>query len=56
MKKIESALDRSLEHSTKPEFGSHLGLTNLAFLALTLLALTFVSLQIWRERSQAHHG
>lgn len=39
MKKIEPAVDRSLERSTKPEFGSHLGLTNLAFLALTLLAL-----------------
>jgi len=39
MKKIEPASDRSLDRSTKPEFGSHLGLTNLAFLALTLLAL-----------------
>jgi predicted PurR-regulated permease PerM len=39
MNKIEPARDRSSEGSAKPEFGSHLGLTNLAFLALTLLAL-----------------
>ncbi len=39
MKKNEPAREQSLERSTRPEFGSHLGLTNLSFLALTLLAL-----------------
>ena len=39
MNKIDPAQDRSTERLTKPEFGSHLGLINLAFLALTLLAL-----------------
>lgn len=39
MKTSDSARDRSSETSTKAEFGSQLGLTNLALLALTILAL-----------------
>ncbi|MFY9137689.1 AI-2E family transporter [Zwartia sp.] len=39
MKKSDSTRDRLTETSSKAEFGSQLGLTNLALLSLTILAL-----------------
>ena len=39
MNQSDPVRDRSSETSSKAEFGSHLGLTNLAYLALTIVAL-----------------